>query len=232
MDDASARLMAEKGIWLSTQPFLDDEVATPRMGPAEQDKMRQVNGTDNVYAWRRNTRSRPRSAPTFCSPQRWPRGKAPARQTHPLVYAGRSADNGNVDKCRIARACPACAIPILASSAWWKKARWPTCCWSRQSTGEHQARRGSGKELLGHHERRKDLQEPSAAVRIAAANNAAAERHDASHSQKRDDRECVSFPAGRRGGAGAADRYLRAAVLQVGAHAGRAAAGRRGQAIQ
>ncbi|MCC8974538.1 amidohydrolase family protein [Bradyrhizobium sp. Cham227] len=49
MDDASARLMAEKGIWLSTQPFLDMSGASA-LGPAEQDKMRQVvAGTDRVY---------------------------------------------------------------------------------------------------------------------------------------------------------------------------------------
>ena len=51
MDDASARLMAEKGIWLSTQPFLDLSGASA-LGPAEQDKMRQVvAGTDRVYAF-------------------------------------------------------------------------------------------------------------------------------------------------------------------------------------
>ena len=50
MDDATARLMAEKGIWLSTQPFLDVAAASG-LGPAEQDKMRQVvSGTDRVYA--------------------------------------------------------------------------------------------------------------------------------------------------------------------------------------
>ena len=50
MDEASARLMAEKGIWLSTQPFLDLAGANA-LGPAEQDKMRQVvAGTDRVYA--------------------------------------------------------------------------------------------------------------------------------------------------------------------------------------
>ncbi|HTL65081.1 MAG TPA: amidohydrolase family protein [Pseudolabrys sp.] len=50
MDDASARLMAEKGIWLSTQPFLDLSAASG-LGPAEQAKMRQVvTGTDTVYA--------------------------------------------------------------------------------------------------------------------------------------------------------------------------------------
>jgi imidazolonepropionase-like amidohydrolase len=52
MDDATARLMAEKGIWLSTQPFLDDggEGGADQLGPAEQAKMRQViAGTDTVY---------------------------------------------------------------------------------------------------------------------------------------------------------------------------------------
>ncbi|MCC8955546.1 amidohydrolase family protein [Bradyrhizobium sp. Pear77] len=50
MDDTTARLMAEKGIWLSTQPFLDLTAANA-LGPAEQDKMRQVvAGTDRVYA--------------------------------------------------------------------------------------------------------------------------------------------------------------------------------------
>jgi imidazolonepropionase-like amidohydrolase len=50
MDDATARLMAEKGIWLSTQPFLDMSAASG-LGPAEQAKMRQVvTGTDTVYA--------------------------------------------------------------------------------------------------------------------------------------------------------------------------------------
>jgi imidazolonepropionase-like amidohydrolase len=50
MDDATARLLAEKGIWLSTQPFLDLALASA-LGPAEQGKMRQViAGTDTVYA--------------------------------------------------------------------------------------------------------------------------------------------------------------------------------------
>jgi imidazolonepropionase-like amidohydrolase len=51
MDDATARLMAEKGIWLSTQPFVDLSGASA-LGPAEQDKMRQVvAGTDRVYGF-------------------------------------------------------------------------------------------------------------------------------------------------------------------------------------
>lgn len=50
MDDATARLMAEKGIWLSTQPFLDMGGAAG-LGPQEQAKMQQViTGTDTIYA--------------------------------------------------------------------------------------------------------------------------------------------------------------------------------------
>ena len=50
MDEASAKLIAEKGIWLSTQPFLDIAGAAA-LGPAEQDKMRQVvTGTERIYA--------------------------------------------------------------------------------------------------------------------------------------------------------------------------------------
>ena len=50
MDEASARMMAEKGVWLSTQPFLD--LAGAAGLPAEnQARMRQVvTGTDKVYA--------------------------------------------------------------------------------------------------------------------------------------------------------------------------------------
>jgi imidazolonepropionase-like amidohydrolase len=50
MDDASARLIADKGIWLSTQPFVDLAGAAA-LPPANQARMRQVvTGTDNVYA--------------------------------------------------------------------------------------------------------------------------------------------------------------------------------------
>jgi imidazolonepropionase-like amidohydrolase len=52
MDEASARLMAEKGIWLSTQPFLDDEDVIP-LPPGSDQREKQLEviaGTDTVYA--------------------------------------------------------------------------------------------------------------------------------------------------------------------------------------
>jgi len=49
MDEATARLIAEKGIWLSTQPF-SDLTSASALGPAEQAKKQEVvAGTDRVY---------------------------------------------------------------------------------------------------------------------------------------------------------------------------------------
>jgi imidazolonepropionase-like amidohydrolase len=50
MDDATARLMAEKGIWLSMQPFPDELADAFRPGSDEFLKAKQVfDGTDTTY---------------------------------------------------------------------------------------------------------------------------------------------------------------------------------------
>jgi len=50
-DDDSAKLMAEKGIWWSLQPFLDDEDATPfpEGSPQRKSALQVYAGTDNAY---------------------------------------------------------------------------------------------------------------------------------------------------------------------------------------
>jgi imidazolonepropionase-like amidohydrolase len=52
MDDATARLMAEQDIWLSTQPFVDDEDAVQfPPGSAQAARKQEVTGgTESVYA--------------------------------------------------------------------------------------------------------------------------------------------------------------------------------------
>jgi hypothetical protein len=44
--------MADRGIWLSTQPFLDDNDATPfpQSSPQRAKQLEVIRGTDNVYA--------------------------------------------------------------------------------------------------------------------------------------------------------------------------------------
>lgn len=51
MDDATARLMADKNIWLSTQPFVDLGGAA-MLSPAQQAQMRQIiEGTNTMYGF-------------------------------------------------------------------------------------------------------------------------------------------------------------------------------------
>jgi imidazolonepropionase-like amidohydrolase len=50
MDEASARLMADKGIWLSLQAFMDNEFANPPSTPDARAKQQEVYaGTDKAY---------------------------------------------------------------------------------------------------------------------------------------------------------------------------------------
>ena len=53
MDEATAKLMADKDIWLSTQPFTDDEDSNPFPpgSPQHAKKLEVAAGTDKVYAF-------------------------------------------------------------------------------------------------------------------------------------------------------------------------------------
>lgn len=49
IDEATVRLMAEKGIWWSLQPFLDDEDAIPQQGPNRVKQLEVASGTARAY---------------------------------------------------------------------------------------------------------------------------------------------------------------------------------------
>jgi imidazolonepropionase-like amidohydrolase len=49
MDEATARLMAEKGVWLSIQPFLSDEDSVPLTGPSRLRMLEVIAATDTAY---------------------------------------------------------------------------------------------------------------------------------------------------------------------------------------
>ncbi len=54
MDEATARLMAEKQVWLSVQPFVEDEHTAPIANPLGRAKQLQVSaGTDSAIAYAR-----------------------------------------------------------------------------------------------------------------------------------------------------------------------------------
>jgi imidazolonepropionase-like amidohydrolase len=50
MDEATAKLMAEKDIWLSTQPFVSEEDNSPMTGQSRINMLQVIAGTNTVYA--------------------------------------------------------------------------------------------------------------------------------------------------------------------------------------
>lgn len=49
MDEATARMFADKGVWLSIQPFLSEEDTGPLTGPSRVAGLQVFAGTDNAY---------------------------------------------------------------------------------------------------------------------------------------------------------------------------------------
>jgi imidazolonepropionase-like amidohydrolase len=49
LDEAAAQLMADMGVWLSLQPFLDNEFANPQSGIGRVKQLEVFAGTDNAY---------------------------------------------------------------------------------------------------------------------------------------------------------------------------------------
>ncbi|MDM0000842.1 amidohydrolase family protein [Variovorax sp. J22P240] len=49
MDETTAKMMADKGVWLSIQPFLSDEDTGPLTGPNRVAALQVFAGTDNAY---------------------------------------------------------------------------------------------------------------------------------------------------------------------------------------
>jgi imidazolonepropionase-like amidohydrolase len=56
MDEATAKLIAEKDVWLSTQPFLSQEDAAPLTGQSLRNALRMFEGTKTVYPLAREHR--------------------------------------------------------------------------------------------------------------------------------------------------------------------------------
>jgi imidazolonepropionase-like amidohydrolase len=49
MDDATAAMMSDKGIWLSIQPFVGGDDTVPLTGPSQARMLQVIAGTDSAY---------------------------------------------------------------------------------------------------------------------------------------------------------------------------------------
>ena len=165
MDDATAKLMADKGIWLSIQPFIGDEDSLPLTGQSRVNQLQVSPAPTTPTASRSSTRSARRSGPTCCSPRP---GRAPgrsARAPDEVVHAGRGAEDGHGRQRGVARAVrSAQPVPRQARRRSGGRARRPAAR-RRQPVGEHRAHRRPQEELRRHHEGRHRLQERAGALK-------------------------------------------------------------------
>ena len=51
MDEATAKLMADKGVWLSTQPFIDEADNAPMTGQSRINLLQVLAGTPTMYGY-------------------------------------------------------------------------------------------------------------------------------------------------------------------------------------
>ena len=133
MDEATAKLIAEKGIWLSLQPLPEELRQGFPVGSVQRAKADEVwPGIARTYelakkykiktAWGTDvlfSRALAQQQGRF-----WPR--LSAGTPPPKRSPWRPGPTPNCWRC------PASAIPIRESSAWWKRARSRTCCSSTE----------------------------------------------------------------------------------------------------
>ena len=132
MDDATAKLIAEKGIWLSLQPLPEELRQGFPPGSVQRAKADEVwPGIARTYELAKNTRSRPRGAVMSCSPKHWHSSRG---QFLPRLSAGTVPPKRS--RRRPGRTlnylhCPASGIRIQGSSVSWNRARSPIFFWLR-----------------------------------------------------------------------------------------------------
>jgi imidazolonepropionase-like amidohydrolase len=68
MDEATARIMADKRIWLSTQPFVSEDDAPPLVGQSRTNLLQVIAGTNTVYSLAKQHGIRTAFGRTCCSP--------------------------------------------------------------------------------------------------------------------------------------------------------------------
>jgi imidazolonepropionase-like amidohydrolase len=127
MDEATAQLIAENEIWLSMQPFLDNEFSNRMPTPEGEAKARQVyTGTDAAYRFAKEYELKTAWGTDILFDPRMTANQGAILTTLTKWYGPaeilRMATSVNGELWRY----PVRATLILARSAWWRRARSPT----------------------------------------------------------------------------------------------------------
>ncbi len=93
MDDTTAKLMAEKDIWLSTQPFVGDDDTPPLTGQSRINLLQVIAGTNTVYALAKEHKIKTAFGTDLLFPS-----KIAERQGLMLTHLARWYDNADILK--------------------------------------------------------------------------------------------------------------------------------------
>ena len=166
MDDATAKLIAEKGIWLSMQPLPDELRLGFPVGSVQRAKADEVwPGIARAYELAKKYKIKT----AWGTDVLFSRALAQQQGRHsgladPLVHPGRSAGHGDIDQRRTAATVrQAQSLSGEARRGGTGRARGSAAC-RRKSAGEHQPDCRPRQQLQGHHEGRQYLQEHAGQV--------------------------------------------------------------------
>ena len=130
MDEATAKLIAEKGIWLSMQPLPEDLRLGFPVGSVQRAKADEVwpGISQDLRAGEEVQDQDGVGHRCAVLPRAGAATRGNSGLAYPLVHARRSAGHGDSRPTPNCWRCPASAIPIRESSASWSRARSPICC--------------------------------------------------------------------------------------------------------
>ena len=128
MDEATASLMAEKGMWLSIQPFVGDDDSICLTGESRMDQLQVLAGTDRAY-----TLAKAHGIKTAFGSDLLFSGTLTARQGAMLTHLTRWYPNAEILRMATAANADLLRLPvraILIRGNWGSstKARSPICC--------------------------------------------------------------------------------------------------------
>ena len=132
MDEATAKLIAERGIWLSIQPFPDELADAFPPGSTERAKAQEViAGTDIAYRLARKHKLKTAFGTDILFSQKLAQRQGrPVGQAGPLVHRAADARHGDRDQRRAAGAVREAQPVSRQAGSRGRRWRWPTCCWS------------------------------------------------------------------------------------------------------
>ena len=175
MDEATASLMADKGVWLSIQPFVSEDDAVPLRGQSQVNLLQVIAGSNTAYPLAKAHKLKT----AFGSDMLFSAEKA-ARQGIMLTHLKRWYDNAEILRMAtgtngelLALSGPRNPYPgklgVIEEGALRRSHRG-----RRRSDRRHRAPRRPGEEFPHHHEGREDLQgrAPFVSVRALGADSA------------------------------------------------------------